>query len=58
MGNGNPETESKRLIRPQQAKQLYVKPAFRFEQVFVVSALSCGKIQPTDALCRLTRKAS
>lgn len=28
---------------PVTAKKPYEKPAFRFEQVFVTSALSCGK---------------
>lgn len=26
------------------AKQPYVKPEFRFEKVFVTTALSCGKV--------------
>jgi len=29
----------------------YEKPSFRFEQVFVTTALSCGKISPTSLNC-------
>ena len=28
-------------------KKPYEKPSFRFEQVFVTTALSCGKVDPT-----------
>ena len=38
-------------------KQPYEKPAFRYEQVFVTSALSCGKIQG-ESSCNLTTKMS
>jgi hypothetical protein len=33
-------------------KKPYEKPGFRFEQVFVTSALSCGKVNPTDSNCK------
>jgi len=33
------------------SKKPYEKPSFRFEQVFVTTALSCGKVNPTDANC-------
>jgi hypothetical protein len=38
---------------PQSAatKKPYEKPGFRFEQVFVTSALSCGKVNPTQGSC-------
>jgi hypothetical protein len=58
MANGNPEPKDKRLIREEQSKKPYTKPSFRFEQVFVTSALSCGKIDATEFLCRHNRKAS
>jgi len=29
----------------------YEKPSFRYERVFVTTALSCGKVQPTQAGC-------
>jgi hypothetical protein len=32
-------------------KQPYEKPSFRYEKVFVTSALTCGKISHTDAAC-------
>jgi hypothetical protein len=33
-------------------KKPYQKPGFRFEPVFVTSALSCGKVNPSDANCK------
>lgn len=33
-------------------KKPYEKPSFRFEKVFVTTALSCGKINPTDVNCQ------
>ncbi len=38
-------------------KKPYEKPSFRFEKVFVTSALSCGKTG-TQAQCSLVLKAS
>ena len=32
-------------------KKPYEKPSFRFEQVFVTTALSCGKATITQANC-------
>ncbi len=58
MANGNPEPEDKRQIREEQTKKPYTKPAFRFERVFVTSALTCGKTDPTEFLCRHNRKVS
>lgn len=29
----------------------YEKPSFRFEQVFVTTALACGKVAPTQTSC-------
>ena len=46
---------SKRNEEP--AKQPYVKPEFRFEKVFVTTALSCGKIA-TLSQCRTAASAS
>jgi hypothetical protein len=40
------------------AKKLYVKPAFRHEQVFETMALACGKISATQGACRTNRKNS
>jgi hypothetical protein len=33
-------------------KKPYQKPGFRFEQVFVTSALSCGKVVQSDNNCK------
>jgi len=46
--------------KPREAsgKKPYHAPAFRFERVFEVSALSCGKISATQASCRANRKVS
>lgn len=32
-------------------KKPYEKPGFRYEQVFVTSALSCGKVSSTQLNC-------
>jgi len=40
------------------AKKPYEKPGFRYEQVFVTSALSCGKITTTESGCGLNTKVS
>jgi hypothetical protein len=32
-------------------KKPYEKPGFRYEQVFVTSALSCGKVTNTQQTC-------
>ena len=39
-------------------KKPYEKPGFRYEQVFVTSALSCGKISSTSASCVGAMKVS
>jgi hypothetical protein len=39
-------------------KKPYKAPSFRFESVFEVSALSCGKVSETQGSCRASRKAS
>lgn len=33
------------------AKKPYEKPSFRYEKVFVTTALSCGKIASTQGSC-------
>jgi hypothetical protein len=38
-------------------KKPYEKPGFRYEQVFVTSALGCGKITTTQAGCGLSTKS-
>ncbi|HEV2618146.1 MAG TPA: hypothetical protein VGU63_16225 [Candidatus Acidoferrales bacterium] len=39
-------------------KKTYHAPSFRFERVFEVMALSCGKVGATQESCRLNRKLS
>lgn len=39
-------------------KKPYQKPDFRFEEVFVTSALTCGKISDTDSNCTFHMSAS
>jgi hypothetical protein len=40
------------------AKKPYEKPSFRFEEVFVTTALSCGKVTATQSGCGLNLKVS
>ena len=40
------------------AKKPYRKPTVRFERVFEVSALTCGKVQQTQSSCAHNRKNS
>jgi hypothetical protein len=61
MANRNSVPEEKRpnvAKEEEKVRKPYVKPAFRFEQVFVSSALTCGKIDSTEFLCRHNRKVS
>jgi len=39
-------------------KKPYEKPTFRYEQVFVTTALSCGKIAPISSSCSGSLKVS
>jgi hypothetical protein len=39
-------------------KKPYVKPDVRHERVFETMALSCGKVQTTQASCHFNRKTS
>lgn len=43
---------------PAAKKKTYQKPAFRYESVFETTALSCGKVGPTQSSCRHNRKTS
>jgi hypothetical protein len=36
----------------------YRKPVVRFERVFEVQALTCGKVQTTESQCHSNRKVS
>jgi hypothetical protein len=35
----------------------YEKPGFRYEQVFVITALSCGKIDPFSLNCASSKSS-
>jgi len=39
-------------------KRPYRKPSFRYERVFETMALSCGKIDATQAQCKFNKKVS
>jgi hypothetical protein len=39
-------------------KKPYEKPAFRFEQVFVTTALQCGKVGTVSVQCASNQKVS
>jgi hypothetical protein len=58
MANGNPKLGEERSAQKNGAKKPYIKPAFRFEQVFVTTALSCGKIDDHSLSCKTIHKAS
>ncbi len=51
------ENSSNEKQAPAVAKKPYEKPSFRFEKVFVTSALSCGKTG-TQGQCSLNIKVS
>jgi hypothetical protein len=51
--NSNPDNSQEIKV----IKQPYVKPSFRFEKVFVTTALSCGKTG-TQGQCSLNIKVS
>jgi len=39
-------------------KQPYEKPSFRYEKVFVTTALACGKVSTTQSSCFHSLSAS
>jgi hypothetical protein len=39
-------------------KEPYIKPDFRYERVFAVAALQCGKVNSTQLSCHQILKAS
>ena len=59
MNSNNPSEGKAREVTDPTAKKPYKAPSFRFESVFEVSALSCGKINHTEGNCHgLSRKVS
>lgn len=55
MANNDMSTEDR--LTPA-SKKPYEKPSFRFEQVFVTTALSCGKVGTTQSSCVARPSAS
>lgn len=51
-------TERPKSEQSPTGKKPYQKPAFREESLFETSALSCGKVQSTQAGCHSNRKSS
>ncbi len=49
---------NKTAAGPPGGKKPYRKPACRFDRVFETMALSCGKVQNTQAGCHFNRKVS
>ena len=58
MNNDNPNKDEGRAIADSRAKKPYKVPSFRFESVFEVSALTCGKIAGTQGTCNSVPKFS
>jgi len=54
----NSTSDKTRGAVPSPAKKPYTAPSFRFEPVFEISALACGKMQSTQSSCAHSRKAS
>jgi hypothetical protein len=52
------DKESSSEPREADLKKPYKAPSFRFEPVFEVAALACGKVFNTQSGCRFSRKAS
>jgi hypothetical protein len=56
--SGDNSSKQKTLAPERTDKKVYKPPSFRFEPVFEVAALSCGKVRSTQGGCRFSRKAS
>jgi len=54
----NSDRDREREAAASPTKKPYKAPSFRFEPVFEVSALACGKLFASESQCRLSRKAS
>jgi len=54
MNNSSPDTPRTSAG----AKKPYEKPSFRFEQVFVTTALACGKTDPLQSSCHSNLQSS
>jgi hypothetical protein len=54
----NTNDSSSEIQRTAVAKKPYEKPTFRYEKVFVTSALTCGKISGTSDSCNISPRVS
>jgi hypothetical protein len=54
----NNQSSSEKTPEPAAGKKKYTTPSLRYESVFEVSALACGKLSSTQSGCRSSRKAS
>jgi len=52
------DLSSDTMNTPVMTKKPYEKPAFRHEQVFVTTALTCGKLGGTQGSCGIVGKVS
>jgi hypothetical protein len=52
------DSSSEEMQSPPAVKKPYQKPSFRFEEVFVTSALTCGKVISSDLNCSSHMSAS
>lgn len=50
-----PPTSSAEDLSLGRGKKPYKKPTYRYEKVFETRALSCGKVRPTEFMCRFHR---
>jgi hypothetical protein len=54
----NDRNLNEKAPEPGPGKKPYKTPTLRFESVFEVSALACGKITPSQSGCGFVQKAS
>jgi hypothetical protein len=54
----NDNNSNDKIPQPAVAKKPYKTPTMRFESVFEVSALACGKLTTTQSGCKFSTKAS
>ena len=54
----NHNTPNDKTTEPAGGKKPYKTPTVRFESVFEVSALACGKLSSTQSGCKVSMKAS
>jgi hypothetical protein len=54
----NENNSNGKIPEPATGKKPYKTPSLRFESVFEVSALACGKLTTTQSGCKFSTKAS